>query len=266
MTTRSRSRSSSEYSNNYNNQEQNTDAQQINYKKEKPEHRAEDHLEKFQESLEKVDANVAADFRNEKNLLEYKPEERVKHMETYVEAFNDTDHSSFKDRKQAATDITKNTFKHVYNDFEALEASNAEKVPDDLKKIFKKEGITEFRLNEKTGNIEFDFKDLKQLERVSTRSRRQNHVLRTAGADRTTSTNSAAGDSKDKKLESDTALLQAEEDHSGGAVQEAYKSGIAKSLEHDNRNPRRKDYSQDTTRASNRGKSIRQCAPGNKRE
>ena len=99
------------------------------------------------------------------------------------------------------------------------------------------------------------------------RSKRQTHVLRTAAADRTTSTNSAAGDSKDKKLESDTALLQAEEDHSGGgAVQEAYKSGIAKSMEHDNRNPTEEGHSQDTTRASNRGKSIRQCAPGNKRE
>ena len=139
MTTKSRSRNSSEYSANYGGQEENTGARNINYKKEKPAHRAEDHLEKFQEPLEKVDANVAADFRDEKSLLEYKSEERLKHMETYVEAFNDTDHSSFKDRKQAATDITKSTFKHVCNDFEALEAINAEMAPEDLKKIFKKE-------------------------------------------------------------------------------------------------------------------------------
>ena len=195
MTTRSRSRSSSEYSSNYNNQEQNSDAQQINYTKEQPDHCAENHLEKFQESLEKVDVNVAADVRNEKNLLKYKPEERLKHMETYVEAFNDTDQQlvqGFKDRKQTATDITKSTFKHVYNDFEALEANNAEKVPEDLKRIFKKEGITDFRFNEETGNIEFDFKEMRQPECVDMRSKRQTHVLRTAAADRTTSTNSAA--------------------------------------------------------------------------
>ena len=49
-------RSSSGYRSNYNNQEQNSDAQQINYNKEQPDHCAENHLEKFQESLEKVDA------------------------------------------------------------------------------------------------------------------------------------------------------------------------------------------------------------------
>ena len=249
-------RSSSEYRSNYNNQEQTTDVQQIKYNKEQPDHCAENHLEKFQESLEKVDANVAVDFRNEKNLLEYKPKERLKHMETCIEAFNDTGLSSFRERKQAATDVTKSTFKHVY----------AERGPEDLKKLFE-EGITDFRFNEDTGNIEFDFEDLMRLERVATRSKRQTHVPRTAAADRTTSTNSAAGDSKDKKLESDTALLQAEEDHSGGgAVQEAYKGGIAKAREYDTRNPRREDNRQDTTRPSHRGKSIRQCAPGNKRE
>ena len=92
-------RSSSGYRSNYNNQEQNSDTQQINYTKEQPDHCAENHLEKFQESLEKVDVNVAADVRNEKNLLKYKPEERLKHMETYVQAFNDTDSSSFKDSR-----------------------------------------------------------------------------------------------------------------------------------------------------------------------
>ena len=184
----SRQEESANYRSSYEADERASDAQNVNYKREKPEHRAENRLEKFQEALdhtaagdgEKADFNrkVAEDFRNETNILQYPPEERLKYMETYVEGFNEMDHPSFKERANAAKDIAQSTFKPVYNEFEAVEANNAEKIPDDLRKIFDKEKITEFKYNDETGNIEFDFKDMKQLERIAKKANRQVHVVR----------------------------------------------------------------------------------------
>ena len=242
----SKQEESANYRSSYEGDEQASDAQNVNYKREKPEHRAENRLEKFQEALdhtaagdgEKADFNrkVAEDFRNETNILQYPPEERLKYMEeTYVEGFNEMDHPSFKERANAAKDIAQSTFKPVYNEFEAVEANNAEKIPDDLRKIFDKEKITEFKYNDETGNIEFDFKDMKQLERIAKKANRQVHVVRMdssggdergAGSDEKHNSGSgpspdairarerAAEREKDEETEHRTAWMTTQEDQS----------------------------------------------------
>ena len=228
MTTKTRERNN--YTPDYNPDEQASDAKTVNYKREKPEHRAEDRLEKFQEALDHLASKndektefrtkVAEDFKNEKNILEYPSEQRLKYMETYVEGFNEMDHTSFKERAGAAKEIAQNTFKHVYNEFEAVEANNAEKVPEDLRKIFKKEKITDFRYNEETGNIEFDFKDLKQLQRVAKKAGRQIHILKTDAEGDSKSSNEASdsnasghSDSKNKEQDDDKKQEEGQESH-----------------------------------------------------
>ena len=106
---------SANYRSTYETGEQTSDARSANYRREKPEHRAEDRLEKFQEALDHAGAGdgekadfarkVAEDFRKETNILQYQPEERLRYMETYVEGFNEMDHPSFKERANAARDI-----------------------------------------------------------------------------------------------------------------------------------------------------------------
>ena len=181
MTTKSRSRNSSEYSANYGGQEENTDARNINYKKEKPARRAEDHLEKFQESLEKVDANVAADFRDEKSLLEYKPEGTP-------QAHGDLRRGLQRHRPQLVQGQEAGGHRHNQEHLQArlqrLRSPGGQQRRDgpgrpeeDIQE--RKQGITDFRFNEEAGNIEFDFKDLKQLERVADKAKRKVEILKT---------------------------------------------------------------------------------------
>ena len=171
-------------------EEQTSDSKASNYGNQKPEWRSNDYLEKFQEALDnsakeagqeaaEFRQKVAEDFRNGKDLLQYPKEERLDHMKQYVESFNNMEHESFKDRARAANDITQNAFKNLYDDFEAVEANNAEKIPKDVRSALEKEGITAYKFNDETGEIEFEFKDLDQLKRIAKKTGRQVHVLRT---------------------------------------------------------------------------------------
>ena len=228
MTTKSRERG---YAEHHRTDDQTSDEQSSNYRKQRNEGRTEHRLEQFQESLNDTAAKggndtdfkmkVAEDFRDEKNVLEHPKEERLKYMQTYVEAFNEVDHANFRERAKAAKEITQNVFKPIYQEFEALEADNAEKIPESVKKLFKKEGITEFRYNEETKSIEFDFKDLKQLERVSKRSGREVKVLTTRDESTSSYSRETRGHQEDPEddrnknaAEHGTASLSEEEDQS----------------------------------------------------
>ena len=166
--------------------EDNSDQTSAKWKNSRPEYRTETTMENFQEALDRMASDkdysgfkqkIADDFRNDKNIMEYSKEERAEYVKTYIEAFNDMDHPNFRARTEAAKDISQNTFKHFYDQAEKVEADNSEKIPKNVRKALEKEGITDYKLNEQSGNIEFDFKDLEQLKRISKKTGRKINVM-----------------------------------------------------------------------------------------
>ena len=128
----------------------------------------------------------------------YPKEERLEHLNIHIEAFNNIEHTNFRERAAAANDIAQNAFKHVYQDFEAVEANNAEKVPKNIQKVFEKEGITNYRFNDETNEIEFEFKDLDQLKRVAKNAKRQVHITKLDAENHTRDENHGGAPGSDK--------------------------------------------------------------------
>ena len=210
--------------------EDSSDKNAAKFRNSKPEYRTETTMENFQEALDRMASDkddtgfkqkIADDFRNDKNIMEYSKEERSEYVKTYIEAFNDMDHPNFRSRTEAAKDLSQNTFKHFYDEAEKVEADNSERIPKNVRKSLEKEGITDYKLNEKTGNIEFDFKDLDQLKRISKKTGRQINVIQKEADHGVTDSTQAKSEPPEKpaeaaeqfKPEQHTAYLTEEQDN-----------------------------------------------------
>ena len=158
--------------NNYTEPEEQTNDQKLAWTRKSPDDRNTDHKETFSDELGKLNGGekYKEAFDNDKNLMDFSKKERLEHLQAQSEVFqkmdDNKDFADWGEKNEAAKEITRNSFRHVYNDFEKLEAKNAEGISDDMKQAFKDAGITDYRYNAKTDQIEFNFKDDEQLRKI----------------------------------------------------------------------------------------------------
>ena len=143
-----------------------------------------DRQEQFATELEAIDEKAAAAFREGKNLLDDKvcenAGERKEHLSSYMNAFNnsfDRDKITPGERWEAAKDVSQAVFQPMYEETELIEAKNDEKFSPELYKALEKEGISDYWVNEATGQLEFNVTSTQQASRIAKMSKQEIRML-----------------------------------------------------------------------------------------